>query len=1283
MKTNKKLYADYSREQLIAELIKARQELSSNSVIASCLLEDAGIAMALWNEEGTLVTMNNLAIKYMGVSDSEILKGKTFHDLFPEENAQRHLQRFKDAINANLPQEYNDFVLTALGQRWFQSVYKAIFNEHNILVGVQVFARDITAQKNAELENRKRESQYSILFEHMAQGAFYQNADGSLEDCNQAALDIFGITEKQLSGRTSNSPEWKVIDKNGDDIPGDKHPSIVALKTGQPVAGFTAGIYNNKKQDFVWVNINAYPIFHEGESEPYQVFVTMHDISELKKSEQALRDSEEKLRNIIEHSTNLFYSHTTDGRLTYLSPQTREFLDCEPEEALSVWMDFVTDNPVNQQVYESSRKAIETGEAQPPYNAELIGKKGRKIWVEANEAPVVKDGKTVAVVGALMDITKRKMAQDELFKSEEKYRLLYNGIEALISIFDYDGICLLMNDRAAANFGGKPEDFIGKSFTELHGMASAEYIRRIREVIDSQAPKKYETLVPFPTGPRWLYSTVHPVRDSEGKIFAAQLISVDITDRKQAEEKLADSEEKYRYLIENSTQGILVAQDFRLKFVNRRMAAMLGYSQEEAISQPFESFIHPDDRSIAVDYHSKRLQSEEAPSNFQLRLFTKDNNIRWMDVHSVGIEWEGAPASLSFVSDITKEKLTAKELHDAQELIRALSDGSFEAVFLSEDGKFLGQNLQAQKMFGYTNEEIVSRMGPDIVIAGDRETVLNNMLSGHEQPYEATALRKDGSTFPVHIQARMMEYQGRIVRVTSLRDISRRKTVELALRKSEETYRKLVENAAEGILVTQGEKICFINSRVTKITGFTQADFDKMSGFELVHPDDREFAIDTHNRRMRGEDVAEVYTIRILTKSGDVRWVHIGGIKIEWEEQPASLLFLTDITGQKLLEEELANAEKLESLGVLAGGIAHDFNNILVAIMGNISLAKLSLAENEEVVSLLSDAEKATDRAKDLTQQLLTFAKGGHPIKMATDIEHIIRDAASLSLRGTKVICEMNIAENLYPVEVDEGQLNQVFNNLIINAAQAMKDGGKITVTAENIEIEVRGVLPLSAGRYLHIQVEDEGEGIPRENLKKIFDPFFTTKSGGTGLGLSSCYSIINRHNGLLTVNSDVGVGTTFHVYLPASAKQVLKSSEVTQSTLQGSGRVLVLDDDVNVLKVATAVLNRLGYQTDTAVEGDLAVNMVREAVQSNNRYNAIICDLTVPGGKGGKEIIADVLELDPDIVAIVSSGYANDFLKTDYESYGFSGFLSKPYKTEDVARIMHEKLQVPTKNRD
>jgi len=387
------------------------------------------------------------------------------------------------------------------------------------------------------------------------------------------------------------------------------------------------------------------------------------------------------------------------------------------------------------------------------------------------------------------------------------------------------------------------------------------------------------------------------------------------------------------------------------------------------------------------------------------------------------------------------------------------------------------------------------------------------------------------------------------------------------------------------------------------------------------------------------------------------------------------ILVFRNVTEKQKMEADLLKIQRFESIGILASGIAHDFNNILTGIMGNISLARMDMDPGNQNFERLMRAEKASSEAKNLTRQLLTFSKGGTPILRTIPIVGLLRESASFVLRGSNVRCKFFISVDLWPVEVDEGQISQVINNMIINANQAMPEGGIIEIHAENI-IPTTGDAPsLGNKRCVKISIEDHGIGIPEGSLQKIFTPYFTTKRSGSGLGLAVSHSIVKNHGGHIDVESQVGIGTTFSIYLPASLEETVTERKLEEQLFVGNEKILVMDDDGVVRELAREMLHNMGYRVIVAIDGNQAIDLYTKAKDSGSPFDAVIVDLTVPGGMGGRETIQKLLKIDPEAKAIVSSGYSNDPMMTDFRTHGFSEAIAKPYRIKELSKTLYKAL--------
>ena len=507
-----------------------------------------------------------------------------------------------------------------------------------------------------------------------------------------------------------------------------------------------------------------------------------------------------------------------------------------------------------------------------------------------------------------------------------------------------------------------------------------------------------------------------------------------------------------------------------------------------------------------------------------------------------------------------------------------------------------------------------------------------------------------------------------------------RKQTEVALQGSENTLIRLMDLLPVGVVCADtDDNIEYVNRSFVEQYGYTLSDIPTVQDWLLLaYPDSarRDALAEGWRSKIRearsGASPASPTETKITCKDGTVRHVLIN----TQVATNRTLAIFTDITEHEYIQNEIIKVQKLESLGILAGGIAHDFNNVLTGILGYISFARMFVDPSHKSHKALGEAEKASRRAAQLADQLLTFAKGGEPIKKRVSMPHLVRESVSLALRGSNVRGAVALPDYLYDIEADEGQINQALSNIIINAVQAMPDGGKLSINAANVTLDNTNMMGLAPGEYVKLSVEDEGCGMPEEEQKKIFDPFFTTRPEGTGLGLTTAYSIISKHGGYIDVRSAVGKGTTFTLYLPAFPEQAGACETMGAGTLPAVS-VLVMDDEELIRELAMDILGHLGYRVVTCISGEEAIGLYEAAKGSDAPFFAVILDLTIPGGMGGKEAAQEILAIDPAAFLLVSSGYSNDPIMAEYKDHGFSAAVVKPYNIDEIARVMNS-LQLP-----
>lgn len=653
-----------------------------------------------------------------------------------------------------------------------------------------------------------------------------------------------------------------------------------------------------------------------------------------------------------------------------------------------------------------------------------------------------------------------------------------------------------------------------------------------------------------------------------------------------------------------------------------------------------------------------------------------------------------ADGSLSFENtqtallDVTEKRQAEAALRESEERYRRLFEATPVPMWIYdlETLMFVSVNDATVRNYGYSREELLNMSTLDIRPEEDRERlkqVIASYRSG--QPHRNDIWRhrrKDGSILFVEVFAHTVTLRGRVGVLVVPFDLTDKLRAEQALRESETRYRELFENAAGGVYRSTPEgRFIAVNPALARMLGFeSPADMMTRYGDRL----DTDLYVKPGRR---AEFVAQMVAIDTLTnfesevRGGDGRSRWISESVRAVRDTAGRLLyyegFVTDMTPRRQLEQELQRASKLEAVGILAGGIAHDFNNILTVVLGNITLAEMDTEAHGPLAALLREAKRATLRARDLTQQLLTFAKGGDPVRAAVNLAELVRESAGFALHGAKARAEYDLPADLWPADADKGQLGQVIQNLVINSVQAMPEGGIVRIGATNCRLDVGpGPGGLPAGRYVMITVSDTGVGIAPEHLVKIFDPYFTTKQQGSGLGLATVYSIIRKHQGHIEVQSQLGTGATFRLWLPAAEEAPAAVEIRPASTSPFPVKVLFMDDEPTIRHMAGLFLERLAAQYELAADGSEALAKYRNARDAGRPFDVVIMDLTVPGGMGGKEAMEKLRAYDSDVRAIVSSGYSRDPVLANYRLHGFRGILPKPYGLEQLRRALREILE-------
>lgn len=1093
-------------------------------------------------------------------------------------------------------------------------------------------------------------------------------------EVNPAFEKITGISADQIKGKTSS--------EYGSLIPYLLELFEEVVKTGEPVL---LGDYYFESDN--WSELKVYSLG------PKRVALLLSDIHQNMKIAHAVNKLSPKLKQIGEILTGCFFTLDPEWNLININSDHPE-KGSRAEEIIkkNIWTEYP--QLLGTQIEVNFRKAMSEKiyihfEEQDP-----LAKQHYEIYIYP-----VPEGISVYFINN----SEPRKIEDEFLESEQKYRKFLKYVPTSMCEFNLRSKKFVtVNDAMCHLLGYSREELLEMNPFDLLDEPSKIILQnRINLWLIGERPvNNVEYTVTTKDG-CWilLLVSVTFIPDKDGNPRGATVIAHDITNLKQVEDALRESEAKFKAIFSALPVAVLVSRGNKHLYVNPAAVSIFGYTEEELLRMGFIDIIHPDYQAIIKRLIIARMTGDDKQTHHELKALTKTGVEKWVDVSTNLIYYEGLPAGLVNFIDITERKQGEKLLQEYMESInQAREEAEYRAAELDAiissvaEGVVIYNNYGKIVRLNETAREIAPYFAMDYEIP-DQE---------HSQ--ELNIFKADGTTYEIKEVPLFRALQGEVIRdeeiflkeagpgiwllnsMAPIRDNNGNLTgvvhtftdITVRNRKTEEilaSERKLLkitlDSLAEGVITIDSEGIVvFINESAAALIGYHPDEaigksIDKV--FYVINNQTSEPIILKASDRIFDNLVlvtGELVEIPIT--------VNMSSIKSNEGKVIGMVIVFQDITERQRTEQELLKTEKLQSLGILAGGIAHDFNNILAAILANIQLAIYKLEKNEDIRTYLSNTMDTARKASDLTKQLLTFSRGGAPVKKDALLIDLIKDTTEFALRGAKTVAKFAISDNLWVVSVDEGQISQVLHNLVINAKQAMPKGGVIMIGAENITIEEDN--SFQSGCYVKITVRDQGLGIPKEDLGKVFDPFFTTKKDGNGLGLATSYSIITRHNGYLEVESREGEGTTFYIYLPALNKAVEKEEAQKEVATASSHslKILLMDDNVQILNAVGEMLENSGNRVVLTTDGSEVIEYYQAAQKLNEPFDVVIMDLTVPGGLGGQEVIAHLRDFDPNIKAIVSSGYANDPIIAEYEKFGFCGFVIKPYRFDELNQVLN-----------
>lgn len=891
------------------------------------------------------------------------------------------------------------------------------------------------------------------------------------------------------------------------------------------------------------------------------------------------------------------------------------------------------------------------------------------------------------------EIAMRKQAETELRQNEEKYRGVFNN--AIMGIFrsSPEGRYLEVNPAFARRIGyHSPEELM----TTVTDIGSQMYVnpadrKRLAERLDQEGMVEgFEIQVRHRSGHSlWVLANVRNVLDGYGKTLYYDGTVQDITDRKQAEEALRESESKFRGLAEKSLVAIYVLQDDLFTYANSKLADILEYRIDEITNRlTVKQVVFPGDWPMVEENLRKRKSGEQTSIHYEFRAVTKNEQVKNVEVYSSSTTYQGKPAIIGTLLDITERKRAEKALRESEEKYRDIFENAVEGIFqTTPDGRLINANPALARMMGYASAgeliAAINDLGKEIYVhAEDRLQLLKQLgESGIVEALEVQMHRKDGTIIWTSMSSRAVyEESGKIVLIEgTLEDITQRKSAQQALLESETKYRNVVENSLAGFYIVQDGLFRFVNRRFCEITGYTCEEVVHCVHFmSLIHPDDRARIAENAEKRLRGENGHDRYELKVIRKDGSVITVKVFGGVSSYDGRPALSGTFIDITREKTMESQLRQAQKMEAIGTLAGGIAHDFNNILTALIGYGTILQTKMDEADPLRLYTDLILSASHKAANLTQSLLAFSRKRPLSLKPVDLNTIIKGTEKLLRRliTEDIILETRLAKSELVVLADVTQIDQILFNLTTNARDAMPRGGTMRITTDLVRLDSDFILNHGfgeKGRYVLLAISDTGTGMSKGTQEKIFDPFFTTKEvgRGTGLGLSTVYGIVKQHQGYITVTSERDCGTTFHIYLPVARIAMEHELSVAGEFQRGRETILVAEDDDDVRRLVRDILSHHGYTVIEAVDGQDAVEKTR---WREEEIALVILDSIMPR-LNGRETYEAMRSMLPETRFLFMSGYTTDIVLEKGIGEQEFAFIPKPLEPKALLAKIREIL--------
>jgi PAS domain S-box-containing protein len=1148
-----------------------------------------------------------------------------------------------------------------------------------------------TERKQLEEPEERLKAMSEASFE-----AIFLSEKGICFDQNQTAKKMFGYTRAEAIGR--HGTVWIV--------PNDHEQVKINMASGYEKPYEVTAL--KKDGDTFPAEIQARMTEYQGRS----IRITaLRDISDRKQAEEALSESEEKYKSLTNNLNVGVYRNSvgSKGKFIEANPAIVKMFGYDSrEEFLKIGVSDLYKDPLERK--EFTFKIAEAGSIK---NEILeLQKKDGTGFIGSISAVAVKNkkGDIKYFDGIIEDITERKWAEESLRKSHKRYQLIVENISNVVWTMDMNFHNTFVSPSVYQQRGYTPEEVKNQPLSARMTPNSIEkvlnlYNKKLKLIEDGDSEgwkaTEFEIEQPCKDGSTiWTTNTVRFLPGPDKQPASLLGTTHDITDRKRSEVALLESEEKFRLISEQSLMAIVIVQDDRIKYANQAYMEMTGYTWEEIMNWTMRDIvqaIHPDDLPFVMEQGRKKAAgiSDGVVTRYAYRGFTKSGEVRWIDQYSKTITYMGKPADLLTFIDIHNQKLTQETLIQSEKRYRDLADSLPQIVFeTDENGNLTFVNRNAFDIFGYSQNDFDRGINTlEVLIPEDRKRAMENMQrlmnSGSPGANEYTALRKDGCTFPISIHSNALIYENKFLGFRGIIiDLTQTKKAEEALRESEEKYRSLVESTQDSIyVVNRNCAYLFMNKRhlsrlevpEDNATGKTYREFHSASDTqEFVKKVEEVFASDAPLQHEHESHRDGKHFLRTLSP--------VIGPDGRTE---AVTVVSTDITDRVQAEEErlklqdqLQHAQKMEAIGTLAGGVAHDLNNILGGLVSYPELLLLQLPEDSPLRKSILTIQKSGEKAAAVVQDLLTLARRGVVVTEVVNLNDIIAqylessEHERLQSYHPGVHLETHLDQNTLNIMGSPIHLSKTVMNLVSNAAEAMPEGGALTVSTENryIDKPIRGHDHVKEGDYVVLTISDTGTGIASDDLDKIFEPFYTKKKmgrSGTGLGMAVVWGTVKDHSGYIHVQSTEGKGTTFTLYFPVTRKSLEERSNISLKDYMGKGEaILVVDDVEEQRQIASGMLKELGYSVVSVPSGEEAVEYLK-----TNKVNLLVLDMIMDPGMDGFDTYKKIIEIHPGQKAIIASGFSETDRVKKLQHLGAGAYIKKPFLLEKIGLAVKEEL--------